>query len=185
MGLALWGRDPVTPTSSSLHTPPPPGPRWSRAPFRPDSLCESQGEEAERDQDEVRACFLLTCPFPCRSEACPHPALSPISITCRLLLLPRPPSPLLIASHPSPPGLSLTPPRGLCLRMVFSYLAVTRMGAAMPFPGLGAQVDVSFLVPQAAAAEPIGQRRKRGRPIRLLVSPDSAAGSGDRSRRRG
>ena len=34
----------------------------SRAPFRPNSLCESQGEEAERDQDEVRACFLLTCP---------------------------------------------------------------------------------------------------------------------------
>ena len=87
-------------------------------------------------------------------------------------------------SLPSPPGLSLAPLPGLCLRIVFTYLAVTRRGAATPFPGLGTQVDVLFLVPQAAA-EPIGQRRKRGRPIRLLVLPDSAAGSGDRSRRRG
>lgn len=137
MGLELWGRDPVTPTSSSLHTPPPPGPRWSRAPFRPDSLCESQGEEAERDQDEVRACFLLTCPFPCRSEACPHPALSPISITCRLLLLPptsisspdrQPPlSPWLVSHTPS----WSVSPHG------FLLFSCDPQGRSYAFPGTG------------------------------------------------
>lgn len=103
-GLELWRRDPVTP-ASSLHTLPP-HPRWSRAPFRPHGLCESQGEEAERDQDEVSAHFLFICPYPWPFTgpltcALIHRGL-PSPVTCSVSPLPAPALHLNSTSAPDP-----------------------------------------------------------------------------------